>query len=235
MKIEKGDFISVSFTGKLADTQHVFDTTDEATAKKNRIHNTNKTYGPIIVCVGEKQVLEGLDESFIGKQAQESYTVHCPAIKAFGKKDAKLIQLIPTRKFKEQQITPTVNTTVYVDNRMGVIRSSSGGRTLVDFNHPFANKDVSYDVTIEQKVTDPAQKIDAILALTIKEGKAVVSDKSATITTKMEVPEQFQKVLSTHIQKLVTGITNVEFAVKPETKSAEKPTNTQNNTNHKKE
>jgi FKBP-type peptidyl-prolyl cis-trans isomerase 2 len=211
MIIGKGDFVSVSFSGKLADTHAIFDTTDEAIAKAAQIFDKRKQYGPITICAGENQVLTGLDESLIGKKVGESYTILCLAEKAFGKKDPKKIELIALSKFKDQKINPTVNMTVYVDGKMGFIKTIGSGRALVDFNHPFAGKAVQYNVKIVEKVEDDNKKVNAVLGVTLKEGHATVTDTHATITTKVLLPEPFQKIMSTHIQKLVPTIKSVSF------------------------
>ena len=60
--IKKGDFVEVEYTGKTKTDKIVFDTTDEKTAKKSDIHSERMEYGPVVVCIGENQILGGLDE-----------------------------------------------------------------------------------------------------------------------------------------------------------------------------
>jgi FKBP-type peptidyl-prolyl cis-trans isomerase 2 len=210
--IKKGDFVSISYSGKLVDSGSIFDTTDEAVAKAAQIYDKRKSYTPITICVGENQVLEGLDESIVGKAIGAKYSVLCLAEKAFGKKDASKIQLIPLAKFKQQQINPVVGMTVYVDNRMGFVKTVGSGRALVDFNHPFAGKAVEYQVFVVAKVDDPQKQVQAVLNLTLKEGTATVEDTVAHIKTSQVLPEPFQKIMKTHIQKLVPSITDVTFS-----------------------
>ena len=68
MPIQKGDFIRLSFTGRLTDGT-VFDTTDEKIAKESGIYDEEKKYSPMVVIVGSGFLVEGLEEDLIGKKA----------------------------------------------------------------------------------------------------------------------------------------------------------------------
>ena len=57
-------------------------------------------YGPIIVCLGEGQLLKGLEKELEGKEIGKEYTIELTPENALGKKDAKLIRLIPVSVFK---------------------------------------------------------------------------------------------------------------------------------------
>ena len=135
MVINKHDFLELEYSGKIKDTDDVFDTTVEKVAKDNNIFNSNIKYGPVIICVGEHQVITGLDEELIGKDLGK-YTINIPMEKAFGKKDGKLLKLIPLRKFKKEKIQPMPGLQVQVDESTGIVKTVSGGRVIVDFNHP---------------------------------------------------------------------------------------------------
>jgi len=89
--LTKGEFIEVEYTGKLKENNEVFDTTDEKTAKEAKIHSPKQEYGPVIICLGEQQLLAGLEEELEGKELNKEYNIELPAEKAFGRKDAKLI------------------------------------------------------------------------------------------------------------------------------------------------
>ena len=44
MAIDNGDFVRVNFTGKVKETDEVFDTTYDEIAQESRIFDENKTY-----------------------------------------------------------------------------------------------------------------------------------------------------------------------------------------------
>ncbi len=62
MNVKIKDFIEIEYTGKLKAEDIIFDTTDEKLAKENNIHQENSNYGPTIICLGENQILKGLDD-----------------------------------------------------------------------------------------------------------------------------------------------------------------------------
>ena len=62
-KINAGDFIEMEYTGRVRDDDSVFDTTDEKAAKGAGIHNPRMEYGPLVICVGEGNMLHGLEEA----------------------------------------------------------------------------------------------------------------------------------------------------------------------------
>jgi len=214
MTINQGDFVQLSYTGRVTETNAVFDTTDRTVAEKNNVAQKNKTYGPVTICLGEGQIIQGLDESVVGKNESDEYTVTIPPEKAFGKKDAKLVRLISMSKFKEQNVQPKPNLTVYINEKMGFIKTVSGGRVLVDFNHPFSGKTLTYDVIIDKHVTDLAEKVKAVLALgKFDDASVEVTNDTAIITFKNPIPETMTKVIETHVQHLIKDIKKVEFTI----------------------
>ena len=149
--IKEKDFIEIEYTGMTKDNL-VFDTTDEKLAKKEGIAQPNAIYGPTVICIGQGQVIEGLDKQLIDKEIGKEYTVELQPEEAFGKKSAQLIQLVSTRKFKQNEIMPQPGLQVDIDGMNGIIKTVTGGRTLVDFNHPLSGKVIEYKFKIIKKI-----------------------------------------------------------------------------------
>ncbi|MFH0867961.1 MAG: peptidylprolyl isomerase [Candidatus Woesearchaeota archaeon] len=212
--VSKKDFVEIEYTGKLKEENIVFDTTDEKVAKDHNLHGHNN-YGPVVICVGEEQILKGIDKNLEGKEAGREYDVDIGPEDAFGKKNGKLIQLIPTNKFKQQKIQPMPGMQINIDGMMGTIKTVSGGRTLVDFNHPLAGKELSYSIKINKKITDDTEKLSGYLKLSLgtKDIKAEITNNNAKITLKKEVPKEVQETLTKKITELISNIKKVEFAV----------------------
>ena len=215
--LKKGDFIELDYTGRIKDDKVVFDTTLEQTAKDSNIYNSKFKYKPAIICLGEKHLIKGLDDALMGKKPGK-YTFEIKAENAFGKKTPDLLKLIPARLFTKDNIRPFVGLEVNVDGTLGIVRSVSGGRVIVDFNHPLASKDLVYDVDVKRFVTDPLEKTKALLELMNVpfEDIDVVDDK-AVIASKTKFPDEAAKGLAEHIQKLV-GLKKVEFKTQEEVK-----------------
>jgi len=209
MPIKKRDFIEVDYTGKLKDSGEVFDTTKESVAKEAGIHNPDAKYRPFVVCVGEQQMIPGLDEFVVGKEPG-SYTVELPAEKAFGKKDAKLMRMIPMSQFKKQNIQPVPGLQLNIDDNLGTVRTVTGGRVVVDFNHPLSGKDMIYELTINKIVTDKQRIAESLMRhwlgidvpVAVRDGKVVV-----------DLPAKLPEQVVSELQKKVGELAgfDVEF------------------------
>ena len=130
--IKKNDVIEINYTAKLAEDNQIFDTTEEQVAKDNNLYSeeVKGQFKPLILCVGQGQVIQGLDNSFIGKKSGDNFSIDITSEQGFGKKDPKLIQLVSMSKFKKEKIRPMVGMQVNIDDSQGIIRSVSGGRVV---------------------------------------------------------------------------------------------------------
>jgi len=209
--VKEKDFIELEYTGKLKEDNVIFDTTDEKIAKENDLFDENAEYKPIVICIGEGQIIKGLETSIIGKETNKPYTIEVSSENAYGKKSAKLIQLISTSKFRKQNIQPMPGLQVNIDGTVGVIKTVSGGRTLVDFNHPLAGKDLIYDIKVNRIITDDKEKIESILKLNlgIKDVNVKVENKKATISTKQEIPKEIHEELKKKIKELLPTLEEI--------------------------
>jgi len=213
--MKKGNFVELEYTGKIKEMNIVFDTTDEKVAKENNIHDAKASYGPVIICIGQKHVIEGLDEELEGKEPEKKYHIELSPEQGFGKKNAKLIQLVATSKFIKQKINPMPGLQVNIDGMMGMIRTVSGGRTLVDFNHPLAGKELIYDFKINKIVKDDEEKLKALLKLqfNLKDVKVVIKEGDAAISLniKQNLPKPVEEKLTEYIKELIPSIKKIEF------------------------
>ena len=207
----------MDYTGRIKDDKVVFDTTVEQLAKDSDIYNPKFKYKPVIICLGEKHLIKGLDDALMGKNPG-TYTIEVKAENAFGKKTRELLKLIPMRLFAKDSVKPFVGLEVNVDGTLGIVRSVSSGRVIVDFNHPLAGRDLVYDVDVKRIVTDPLEKTRALLELMSVPFEDIdVVDEKAVVTTKSKLPEQAVQGLAEHIAKLV-GLKTVEFESEQEAK-----------------
>ncbi len=217
--IKKGDFVKLQYTGTIRETGLVFDTTSAERAEEHHIHAENARYGPVTICVGEGQLLPALDDALIGKEPDAEFRVDIPVEKAFGRKDPKLLQLIATSKFTKNQIQPQPGLRVTIDGSEGVVRSVGSGRTVVDFNHPLAGKDLIYDLRVEGLVTEDKERIAGYFALLLgKEISFTFENDTVTITEK--VPGSFPEVLGRELTRLLGRQITVKAAEKQAEKKA---------------
>ncbi|MBW3015277.1 peptidylprolyl isomerase [Candidatus Woesearchaeota archaeon] len=211
--IKKSDFIEVEYTGMLKDGAVVFDTTDEKLAKEKGVHNPSMEYGPIVICLGQNNILKAIDDFLEGKELKKEYTLELEAEKAFGKKDPKLLKIVPTSEFRKQNINPVPGLQLNLDGIFGIIRTVTGGRTIVDFNHPLAGRDVIYKLKVNKIVTDIKEKVKTFLRFEMGTQKIDfdVKDNIVEIKVKKEVPKEVKEALSKKISEVVTEIKKVEF------------------------
>ena len=189
--ISKKDFIELEFTGKIKDTGQIFDTTINEDAKKAGIDE--KKCKPLKVCVGEGMVLKGFDEALEGKEEGKQYHIDLNPDKAFGKRNPKLVKIIPKNVFEHE---PGQGMLFSFDGALGKVISSSSGRVTVDFNNPLAGKEISYSFKILRKINDKQEKL-AVLAyfmLGIEDLK-IDSENKIAFSAKMpkEAIEMFEK------------------------------------------
>jgi len=214
-KISKRDFVEVEYTGKTKEDNIVFDTTDEKTAKDNNIHAAKMEYGPVVVCIGENQILEGLDKELEGRETGKEYTIELTPEKAFGKKDVKLIRMIPASAFRKQSIDPQPGLEVNVDGVLGLVRRAGGGRCLVDFNHPLTGKDITYKIKINKIITDDKEKVKSYLKLVLG-SKVEFELKEGVVEVKIEkeIPKEVKENISKKLIELVPSLKKLNFIAK---------------------
>lgn len=165
MAINDGDFVRVNFTGKVKETDDVFDTTYDEIAQEAGIFEENKTYKPIPIVVGGNHLLPAIEESIKGLEAGDTKHVEVEAADAFGPRDSKLVQLVPMKEFKKQGMNPVPGMKISSNGSTGKILTVNGGRVKVDFNHELAGKDLIYDVEVTEIIDDVEEKIKSMIEL----------------------------------------------------------------------
>lgn len=215
MALKEKDFVEIEYTGIVLDDDIVFDTTKEKVAKDNNIYNDKITYAPIIVCLGQKQLLPGLEEQVIGKEVGQEYTIDLTPENAFGKKDSKLLKIVPTTVFFKNQINPMPGLAVQLDGLEGIIKIVSGGRTVVDFNHALSGKNIRYEIKVIRLVKDTLEQVKSLIKSTFgtDEFDVKIEDDVAKLSfkKKIDMPDEILKVLEKRILELVPVLKKLDF------------------------
>ena len=203
-KIQEHDFIEVDYTGMLADGT-VFDTTQADIAQKHNFHAENRQFGPVTICVGEQQILSGLDKELVHKDLGQEYTIKLSPEHAFGKRDIKRVKIVPMSTFREHDLEPHPGLQIDMDGERGTVTSISGGRVVVNFNHPLSGKEVVYTVTVRRKITNPSEQITAFLHTTLQvpsdKIKVQIQDGQATVEMPLDLPAPMVEIVG---KKLAT-------------------------------
>jgi FKBP-type peptidyl-prolyl cis-trans isomerase 2 len=140
MALQKGDFTVIDYTGKVKETNEVFDTTKEDVAKKEHLHKEGEIHEPKLVVVGEGWVLKALDEALTTMEIGKPETVEIPAEKGFGQRDPEKIRRVPLKQLLAKEINPVIGARIEYQGKMATVRSIGAGRVLLDFNPPLAGR-----------------------------------------------------------------------------------------------
>ncbi len=164
--MEKGDFVRISYIGKLKEGGEVFDKNEE-----------------ISIVIGNGFVIPGLDNALLGMSVGEKKTLEIKPEEGFGSRKEDLVKLIPESEFKKHNTNPYPGMFVEADNFRGRVLSVSSGRVKVDFNHPLAGKILVYDVEMKGKIEGIENKVKSLVGYYTKiEGdKISVSEKGKEI------------------------------------------------------
>mgnify|MGYP000311727855 CR=1 FL=1 len=142
MAVKKGDTIKVHYTGTLTDGTE-FDSS----------HKRNE---PLQFNAGEGQMIQGFDKEVIGMEEGDTKTFTIPATEAYGEVNEEAVMSVPKTNFPSdfdfvegqmvqvqtqqgQQLTPTIS-------------EIQDTNVVLDFNHPLAGKDLTFDIELVQIV-----------------------------------------------------------------------------------
>lgn len=197
VSVKKGDLIRMEFTGRIASTGQIFDTTDESVAKSAGIFEQNSIYGPKLAVFGNGSMVRGIEEAVASCPQGKTEEFMISPENGFGKRLPELIRMLPEKQFAKQGISPSPGLMLNLDGTMARVKSVTSGRVVVDFNHPLAGESVVYSVKVHEVITDGKKKIEAIsasvgLSPSISEngGKISVSFKKSDPPEKVEMAKR---------------------------------------------
>jgi len=241
MALQKGDFILIDYTAKVKETNEVFDTTNEETAKKEHLHKEGEVYEPKLVVIGEGWMLKGkilktVDESLTTMELAKAATIEISPDQAFGPRDPEKLKRVSLKQLLVRDVhNPTIGMSIEYGGKAATIRSIGAGRVLLDFNEQLAGRTLVYGITINKKLETNEEKITALIHRRIPMSDPAnfkLNIEPNTLT--VEMPEEAfylegiqlaKRVIALDIKKYLPEITTVKFVEtfkaepKPETKS----------------
>ncbi len=176
---DEKDFLKVEFSVKGKDGS-LIDTTDAEAARKAGVYDEKKRYGEALVVLADRRMIKGFRQALLNSEIGKKQTVALRPEEAFGERDESLVKLVPLQRFRQQGVEPAPGLVVALDDYRGRVQSVSGGRVRVDLNHELAGKEVSYDFTVNKKISETAAKLEALaeevfgadVAVSLKDGVA---------------------------------------------------------------
>jgi peptidylprolyl isomerase len=221
MPIQKSDFISIDYTGRVKETGEVFDTTVEDVAKEEKLYKEGELYEARLVVVGEGWVLKALDDALLNFKLGKKESVEIPPEKAFGERDAEKVRLVPLRRLTARGITPKLGAQIEYDKRLATVRTMGSGRVQLDFNPPLAGKTLMYEVTVKKKLKTDVEKISALIHRRIpaveaekfkfKVGKGSVTVNMPDEALYVEGIQLAKRGIALDLQRYLQQVTTVKF------------------------
>jgi len=203
--VKKGDLVKLDYTGRMAKTGQVFDTTDEAIAKKAGLWESSAIYGPKHALFGSGAIIPGMEEAILQCQIGKSEDFAIEPQKAFGQRDNALVRLIPEKEFAKQQVRPSPGMIVTLDSAIARVKSVTSGRVVIDFNHPLAGEQVIYSIKVHEVIADDRKKIEAILSSNALAGEISQKNGGALCVTLKGVPAEKLESAKRTISAVVPG------------------------------
>ncbi len=214
--IKEHDFIEIDYVARIKDSNQIFDLTIEKVAKEHHFNEDHKHYGPVIMCIGENNIVRGIDKGLLGK-TPGNYRLIIGMEDGFGKKNPKMIKLIASSVFIKQNINPIPGLQLEIDGTIGTIRSVSGGRCIVDFNHPLAGRELEYDITFIKKINDVKSKIKSMLNFVffLHDHHFSVEESEGNVVIKLDidqkVPENILNEFEKSAKALIPELKSIKF------------------------
>jgi len=210
----KNDFIEIEFTGRDKEG-NIFDSNIKKDLEKLPNSKSNQAK-PFIFALGQGMFMQSVDEylmknSEIGKE----YKIDLEPEKAFGVRQSKFVQLMPMKIFHEQKINPVQGAMFNFDGRIAKILSVSGGRVMVDFNHPLAGKPISYEIKVIRKLEDITEKTKSFIDFLFRKPlEFKIDEKSKKVTITLKDDEKQMKQFIEMFAEKFKEVLDLELSIK---------------------
>ncbi len=163
MPLKNNDFVLVDYTVKIKETNEVIETTREDVAKENKLYREDEVYKPKLMIIGEGRFVKGFEEAVASSEVGESKVVEVEPKKAYGERDPNKVKVLSLRELARNNIVPEPGKFIEIGGVVGLVKSVSGGRVVVDFNHPLAGKVLVFEFKVVKKIDDPVEKIKHLI------------------------------------------------------------------------
>lgn len=125
------------------------------------IDNTRSRDEPVSLVMGDGSLLPDFEKALLGLRAGDRRTVHLSPKEAFGDWNVENVQRFDTVKFEQR---PVIGHMIEFEdkakaNLFGIVKSVNNDITEVDFNHPLAGKNITFEVEIFKVIPAGQQSI----------------------------------------------------------------------------
>ncbi|AAL63040.1 peptidylprolyl isomerase [Pyrobaculum aerophilum] len=192
MPLAKGDYILLDYTVIVKDEGKVIETSQESVAKEAGIYRPEDVYGPRLVIIGETPLWEPVENALLNLEEGQEFEVEVPPEKAYGVRDPNKVKIVSIREFHRHGVVPSVGDVVDYEGQRARVISISGGRVVLDFNHPLAGKAFLVKGRVVKKLSTLEDKAVALLRIYLPRVsadkiKATIEGETLTVTLPAEV------------------------------------------------
>lgn len=115
-----------------------------------RVIDTSRGGAPMPFTEGADQIIEGLEESLLRMAAGEKRTVVVPPERAYGPRDAALVQKVPRARLPVGDLKVGDRFQTGPDRQAPIVtvRAIEGDEVLLDANHPMAGLELHFEVEV---------------------------------------------------------------------------------------
>lgn len=123
---------------------------------------SSKEREPIAILIGHGNIIPGLEQAMMDKEAGENFSVDVPAAEAYGERRDGLTQRIPKKHFGNEKLAPGMQVVLQTNFGPRAVTVQKVGHSVVDvdLNHPMAGKDLHFDVEIVEVREAQAEEIE---------------------------------------------------------------------------
>jgi len=132
------------------------------TNDSGEVLDTSAGSEPLAYLHGAGNLISGLEEALEGKAAGDALLVALTAEKAYGVRDASLVQQVPRRAFQGvKELKAGMRFTAQTEQgpRSVMVTRVAGDMVTVDGNHPLAGQALNFDVKIESVRAATAEEL----------------------------------------------------------------------------
>ncbi len=133
-----GDTVKIHYTGKLQETDKVFD--------------TSRNSDPIEFQIGEGKLIPGFEKAVTGMNVGEKKTISLPPDEAYGQRREDLLVSVNRERFPED-VTPEVGKMLRIERPDGDtinvhVAKVEDDAVILDANHPLAGNTLVFDMEL---------------------------------------------------------------------------------------